>query len=288
LGTITGAAQFTWVSPGYFNAMGIRLLEGRDFTLQDTQHSRHVAVVNQAFVRMFGGGVSVLGQILRTHAEPRYPSTAYEIVGVIPDTQYSSLRGGRPPMVFAPDTQHPAPQPASAIMVYSVMGPATIGPVIKRAMTTRHPGLFVDALDFPATVRAGLVRERMLAILAGFFAAVAVILAMVGVYGMISFVVEHRQTEIGIRMALGAARQQVVMLVMRHMGWMLLAGVPAGVGFSLLAGRTAGALLFGVQAHDLATFVAACSLLAVVSAIASFIPAYRASRVDPLRSLRIE
>jgi hypothetical protein len=287
LGATTGFAEFTWVSPGYFNAMDIRLLEGRDFTLQDTQRSRRVAVVNQAFVRMFGGG-DLPGQVLRTQSEPGYPSTAYEIVGVIPDTQYSSLRGDRPPMVFAPDTQHPAPQPASAIMVYSTVDPSTVGSTIKRAMRARHPGLFVDTLDFQATVRAGLTRERNLAILAAFFGGVAAILAMVGIYGMLSFVVAHRQTEIGIRVALGATGRQVVLLVMRQVGWMLLAGVPAGILLALLAGRTAGTLLFGVQAHDLTTFVAACSLLVFVAAAATCIPAHRASRVDPLKSLRTE
>jgi ABC-type antimicrobial peptide transport system permease subunit len=191
-------------------------------------------------------------------------------------------------MVFAPDTQHPAPQPASAIMVYSTVDPSTVGSTIKRTMRARHPGLFVDTLDFQATVRAGLTRERNLAILAAFFGGVAAILAMVGIYGMLSFVVAHRQTEIGIRVALGANGRQVVLLVMQQVGWMLLAGVPAGILLALLAGRTAGTLLFGVQAHDLTTFVAACSLLVFVAAAATFIPAHRASRVDPLRSLRTE
>jgi predicted permease len=287
LGATTGFAEFTWVSPGYFNAMDIRLLEGRDFTLQDTQRSHRIAVVNQAFVRMFGGS-EPLGQILRTQPEPEFPSAAYEIVGVIPDTQYSSLRGDRPPMVFAPDSQHPSPQPGFSMMAYSTMDPSTVGSTIKRTMTARHPGLFVNTLDFQATVRAGLTRERNLAILAAFFGGVAAILAMVGIYGMLSFVVAHRQAEIGIRVALGANARQVVLLVMQQLGWMLVAGVPAGVLLALAAGQTAGTLLFGVEAHDLTTFVAACSLLAFVAAVASFIPAYRASRVDPLRSLRTE
>jgi predicted permease len=288
IGAARGAAQFTWVSPGYFDAMGIRLLEGRDFTLQDTQRSQRVAVVNEAFVRAFASRDSIIGKTLQTSPEPRYPSTAYQIVGVIPDTQYNSLRGERPPMVFAPDTQHPAPQPASAIMVYSAMDPATVGTAIKRTMTARHPELFVDSLDFQATVRSGLVRERMLAILAAFFGGLAVVLAMVGAYGMISFMVAHRQVEIGIRLALGAKKRQVVMLVMRQVGWMLLVAMPLGIGLALPAGRSARALLFGIQAYDLPTFAAACSALAIVAGAASFIPARRASKVDPLLSLRSE
>jgi ABC-type antimicrobial peptide transport system permease subunit len=274
------------VSPGYFDAMGIRLLEGRGFTLRDRQDSPRVAIVNQAFVRTFANGVPILGQTLRTNAEPRYPSTVYEIIGVIPDTQYNSLRGNREPMVFAPDTQHPAPQPASAIMVQSTMDPAVVGSVIKRTMSAKHDGIFVDSFDFQATVQGGLLRERMLAILAAFFGGLAAVLAMVGVYGMISFVIAHRQFEIGIRLALGARRRQIVMLLMRQLGSMLLVGVPIGVGLALLAGRSTATLLFGVEADDLVTFVAACLLLGIVAIAASFIPAWRASRVDPLGALR--
>jgi predicted permease len=288
VGTATGGAQFTWVSPGYFDTMAIRLLEGRGFTLRDTQQSPRVAVVNQAFVRTFAAGASILGQTLRTNAEPQYPATAYEIVGVIPDTQYNSLRGNRRPMVFAPDTQHPAPQPSSAIMVYSAMDPSVVGQTIKRTMAAKHPGVFVDFLDFQATVRGGLVRERMLAILAAFFGGLAGILAMVGLYGMMSFVVAHRQVEVGVRLALGAKRRQVVTMVMRQAGWMLLTGVPVGVGLALLAGQSAGTLLFGVEPHDARTLVAASLLLAVVAIAASFIPARRVSKVDPLTSLRSE
>jgi putative ABC transport system permease protein len=288
VGEVKSDARFTWASPGYFETMGIRLIEGRDFTLQDTQNSARVAVVNEAFVRRFGSGRSMLGQTLRTGAEPGYPSTVYEIVGMIPDTQYSSLRGARPPMVFAPDTQHPAPRPGGAIMVYSTLDPAAIGMTVKKTLRARHPDMFVDSLDFEATVRGGLVRERILAVLAAFFGALAAILAMVGVYGMVSFMVAHRQKEIGIRLAMGARGRQVVMLVMRQVGWMLLASVPIGVGVALLAGRSARTMLFGVQPHDLMTFVAACSLLTIVAVAASFIPARVASRVDPLRSLRSE
>jgi hypothetical protein len=288
VGEVKNEARFTWASPGYFETMGIRLLKGRDFTLQDTQSSARVAVVNEAFARRFGSGHSMLGQTLRTGAEPGYPSTVYEIVGMIPDTQYSSLRGERPAQVFAPDTQHPAPRPGGAIMVYSALNPAAIGTTVKKTLRARHPDMFVDSLDFEATVRGGLVRERILAILAAFFGGLAAILAMVGVYGMVSFVVANRQKEIGIRLALGARGRQVVILVMQQVGWMLFASVPIGIGVGLLAGRSARRMLFGVQPHDLTTFVAACSLLTVVALAASFIPARVASKVDPLKSLRSE
>jgi ABC-type antimicrobial peptide transport system permease subunit len=168
------------------------------------------------------------------------------------------------------------------------MDPSVVGQTIKRTMAAKHPGVFVDFLDFQATVRGGLVRERMLAILAAFFGGLAGILAMVGLYGMMSFVVAHRQVEVGVRLALGAKRRQVVTMVMRQAGWMLLTGVPVGVGLALLAGQSAGTLLFGVEPHDARTLVAASLLLAVVAIAASFIPARRVSKVDPLTSLRSE
>jgi predicted permease len=288
VGATRDGAQFTWVSPGYFEALGIRLLEGRDFTLRDTRLSPRVAVVNQAFARRFAGGASMLGQTLRTSPEPGYPSTVYEIIGLIPDTQYNSLRGDPPPMVFAPDSQHPAPQPATAILVYSAMDPSNIGATVRRTIAAKHPQIFVDFLDFQATVHGGLTRERMLAILAAFFGGLAAVLAMVGLYGMVSFVVAHRKAEIGIRLALGARRRQVVILVMRQTVRMLLAGLPIGVGLALVAGHTAGTLLFGVQPYDPPTFIAACLFLAFVAAVASFIPARIASKIDPLASLRSE
>jgi hypothetical protein len=120
VGATRSGAQFTWVSPGYFDAMGIRLLEGRDFTLQDTQQSRRVAVVNQAFVRRFGNGSSILGQTLRTSAEPRYPSTVYEIVGVIPDTQIQQF--ARRSAAHGIRARHATPCSTAGICNHGVFG----------------------------------------------------------------------------------------------------------------------------------------------------------------------
>jgi len=110
--------MFTWVSPGYFDTMGIPLLSGRDFSPNDTTTSAHVAVVNQTFVRRYLSGVNPIGQTLRTHAEPNYPSLC-EIVGIIPDTKYNDLRGETPPMVFAPASQFPDPRSWTSIMIHS-------------------------------------------------------------------------------------------------------------------------------------------------------------------------
>ena len=142
--------------------------------------------------------------------------------------------------------------------------------------------------DFQARIRDGLVRERLMAMLSGFFGLLAALLTMVGLYGVISYIVARRRNEIGIRMALGAQRAQVVSMVMREAGRMLMIGILAGTVLSLVAGRAASSLLFGLKPYDPLTLVAAGLLLAVIAALASFVPARRASRLDPLVALRYE
>ena len=130
------------------------------------------------------------------------------------------------------------------------------------------------------------MRERLLALLAGFFGVLAVVLTVVGLYGMLSYAVAQRRPEIGVRIALGALRRHVIGLVMREAGWLLVAGVIVGTIFSLVAGRTVSTLLFGVKPNDPVTIVAACLLLTMIAGVASFLPARRASRIDPAQMLR--
>jgi putative ABC transport system permease protein len=288
VGAVEASAKFTWVSPGYFETMGMPILQGRDLSLQDTQSSPYVAVVNQAFVRRFLEGRRVLGEKLRTGPEPNYPSTVYEIVGVIPDTQYSELRGVPPPMVFAPDSQWPPQGPWAAVMIHSSLDYAALMASVKQRISETYPGTIIEFTDFQARIRSGLVRERLLAMLAGFFGVLAAVLAMVGLYGMIAFAVAQRRHEIGIRVALGAQRSQVVRMVMREAAWLLMIGVTIGLAASLLAGPSAGSLLFGLKPYDPLTLCGASLLLIAIATIASFVPARDAARLEPLAALRHE
>ncbi|HLW79817.1 MAG TPA: ABC transporter permease, partial [Terriglobia bacterium] len=288
VGPAEGTSKFTWVSPGYFRTMGIPLVVGRDFNASDTSVSQRVAVVNQTFVRRFLGGANPIGKTLRTVLEPDYPSTVYEIVGVIPDTQYNDLRGVTPPMTFAPASQYPAQGPWTVMMIHSNAAPAVVMATLKRTMAEKHPEIVVASGDFQTWIRDGLVRERLLAMLSGFFGFLAALLAIVGLYGVISYVVARRRNEIGIRMALGAEREDVIGMVMRE-AWRLLAiGVVAGTAMSLVAGRWASSLLFGLKPYDPLTLGAAGALLAAIASLASFLPARRASRVDPMAALRYD
>ena len=285
-GAVQESAQFTWVSPGYFATMGIPVLRGRDFSLRDTRTSPRVAIVNETFVKRFAGGADPIGQTLRTGEEPRYPSTLYEIVGVIPDTQYNDLRGERRAMVFGPDSQHPSPGPGAGVMIHSSVAPAVAIGKVRDHIARRYPDAIAEFSVFETRIRDGLVRERLLAMLAGFFGVLAVVLTVVGLYGMLSYVVAQRRPEIGVRVALGARRIDVLGLVMSEAGKLVLVGVVGGLGLSLLAGRSVASLLFGIKPNDPLLLASACVMLGIIAAIASFLPARRATRVDPAQLLR--
>jgi len=288
VGAIENGSMFTWVSPAYFDTMGIRLLQGRGLEPTDTQTSTRVAVVNEAFVRQFLQGVGPIGRTLRTHPEPNYPATEYEIVGVVPDTRYSDIRGDMPAQVFAPASQFPAPGPWLAVMIRADASPETALAAVKARMRGAHPEIVVESTVFQARIREGLVRERLLAMLAGFFGSLAALLATVGLYGVVSYLVNGRRNEIGIRVALGAQRSEVIGMVMRDAARLVGAGVFIGTALALAAGRSAGSLLFGLKAHDPVILVGAALLLTAIAAGASFVPARRAARLDAMTALRSE
>jgi predicted permease len=288
VGPVEGGSQFTWVSPGYFHTMNISLLTGRGFSQNDTSTSQRVAVVNQAFVRRFLGSASPLGRTLRTVEEPNYPATEYQIVGVIPDTRYDSVRSKMLPMTFAPAAQFPAQGPWTAMMIWSSEGSPAVAAAVRHRIAAHHPEVILQFTDFQGNIRDGMVRERLMAMLSGFFGVLAAVLTMVGLYGVISYVVARRRNEIGIRLALGAGRGQVVGMVMKEAIWLLAIGVAAGTGLSLVVTRGATSLLFGLKPHDPLTLGAAAALLAGVAALASFLPARRASKLDPMEALRYE
>ena len=285
MGSSEGPSKFTWVSPSYLETMGIPLKAGRGFNPGDTAASPRVAIVNQAFIRKFTGGANPIGQTLRTSAEPHYPSTVYEIVGVIPDTKYNDIRGDTPPMAFAPASQFPAQQNWTMMMIYSNASPQE---AVARKIAEAHPEIVMQFSDFEQDIRDGLLRERLLAMLSGFFGLLAAVLAMVGLYGLISYVAARRRNEIGVRMALGADRAQIAGMVMREAGKLLLMGILTGSVLSLIAGRGVSSLLFGLKPYDPLTLLVSIALLSLVAALASLLPARRAARLDPMVALRYE
>ena len=289
VGDKEGSSRFTYTSPTYFATMGIPLLTGRAFTDADTNNAPFVLIVNQAFIRKYLGNAPPIGQAVHVMPEPQYPERTYRIVGTIPDTKYNSLRGEMEPMAFVPSAQLPitADGPWAAMMIASSTGQAAIDGV-RHAIEAKYPNAVLQFFDFQQGIRDNLVGDRMMAMLSGLFGVLAALLVVVGLYGVLSFFITQRRNEIGIRIALGARRGQVIGLVIRDTGTILLVGVVLGTFLALFAGRTASSMLFGLKAYDLATLIFAIVLLAVIALIASWLPALKASRLDPVDALRSE
>jgi predicted permease len=283
-----GGSKFTWVSPEYFETMNIPLLTGREFNDRDTRTSPHVVIVNEAFVRRYLNGVNPAGATIRTNAEKGYPETEYEIVGVVKDTKYSDLREPTPPTAFAPADQFPDVGPWALLFARSSLPPSAAIAGVKGKISRISPAIKMEFHVFQTDIENGLNRERLMAVLSGFFGALAALLAMIGLYGVISYIVATRKNEIGIRMALGANRRDVIGIVLRQTLALLGVGVGAGLVLAMAAARGADSLLFGLRSNDPLTLFGAAGFLTAVALTASYIPAYRASRVDPMNALRYE
>ncbi|HTZ47613.1 MAG TPA: ABC transporter permease [Verrucomicrobiae bacterium] len=288
VGSHQDPSKFTWVSADYFTTMGIPIRQGRAFSPEDTASSPRVAVVNATFVRNFFGDANPIGQTLRTIAEPDYPSTVYQIVGVIPDTRYSALREPIPPMAFAPATQCPSPGPWTAVMIHSNIPTATVAAAAKARLKEKYPDVLAEFFDFQAGIQDSLIEERLMATFSGFFGVLAALLTMIGVYGVISYLVAARRNEIGIRMALGATRLNVVSLFLRQALLALALGILIGTLLALVATRGAATLLYGLHPNDPLTFIVAIALLIFIALLGSLLAARRAATIDPMIALRYE
>jgi hypothetical protein len=268
--------------------MNIGLVEGRDISDFDTAAGPGVLVVNQTFVHRFFAGANPIGRRVRTVSEPNYPETVYEVIGVVKDTKYATVRDENPPIAYAPAAQHPNLMSLAGI-VFRSSGPlADVIADVRRRVGEANPAIAIEFRIFETQIREQLVRERVMAWLAGFFGAVAAILATIGLYGVISYVVARRRNEIGIRLALGASRARVVSLMLRETAAMLLVGLALGAVVAVALTRSVAAMLFGLTPHDAPTLVASIGLLAVIGLLAGAIPAVRAARVDPTIALRAE
>jgi hypothetical protein len=280
------SSKFTYVSPQYFSTVGMRMLAGRDFSDADLPTGRQVAIVNETFVRRYLSSATPIGAQIRTAGEPRYPPRTYDIVGVVSDTKYSDLRGDVLPITFVPIAQHPSPPAWPNLVLRSSAPPDAVIAAVKRAIAELRPHMVTGFTVFDTQMREALLRERLLAWLAGGFGVLAAIVATIGVYGVISYLIVRRRHEIAIRMALGAGRGQVVGLILRETGLLVAVGLGVGTALTLIVARSASGLLFGLSPYDPATLVGAAGLLATMAAAAATVPALRASRIDATASLR--
>jgi len=290
---IGGAVQkdypnFNRVSPGYFRTMGTPFVSGRDFDERDTAQSPTVAIVTERFVSRYLPGRDPLGATFQVEDAPGAPQPLYQVIGVVKDTKYRDLRDPFSPLVFLAEAQDPEPGPYMSLLVRSQGDLATIVPSVKAAALSFSPAVGIEFKVFKTHVRETLFRERLMATLSGFFGALATVLATIGLYGVMSYSVARRKGEIGLRMALGADRGAVIGMIMREAATLLAAGVVVGSALALLAGRAAGKLLYGLEPGDPATLAMAAATLATVAAVASYLPAARASRLEPTAALREE
>jgi predicted permease len=287
-GGTEGSSRFTWVSPGFFRTMEIPIVAGRDFTDRDTTQTPPVAIVNETFARQFLGGGNFRGKTIRTNAEPHYPETEYEIVGVVKDSKYGGLRDEIPPEIFVPAQQYPERIYLTNVFIRFSSPPQGVISAMREKLGPLYPEMKVGYSVLQTEIQNGLSRERLMALLSGFFGALAALLAMIGLYGVIAYIIAMRRNEIGIRMALGASRQDVIGIVLRQTLGLLALGVAIGLLLAIAATKGARSLLYGLGPSDPLSLVGAALFLAVVALAASFWPAYRATRQDPMNALRYE
>ncbi len=277
--------NFNEVSPGYFQTMGIPILLGRGFTLQDKLGAQKVAVVNETFVQHFLGTGNPLGRRFGYHGQG--PADV-EIVGVVKDGKYNTLRDKKTSFIYVPYQQDDDLSGISAI-VRTLGPPEAMMPGLRHEIAAIDSNLAVwDLRTMETQVNKSLFAERVTAILCACFGGVATVLAFIGLYGVMAFSVARRTREIGIRMALGAGRGRVLGMVLKEVAWMCLIGIGLGVPLAIGLSRYLVSQLYGVAPTDLLTLLFAVLTMLCVSLVAGFLPARRAATIDPTIALRYE
>ena len=276
-----------YVTPDFFRTYGTRLIAGRDFTLADRVGTRPVAIVNEAFARKYFGGENPIGRHVREASLPGRPGVAREIVGYVQDAVYRSLREPLSPTIYFAIHQRTDPSAGINLSVRSAAGaPASLIKPLAAAIGRVNGQVAFSFRPLAEQVNGTLSQERLVAMLSGFFGGLALLLAGLGLYGVTSYAVSRRRAELGIRMALGAAPGSVVRLVLQRVGLLVsLGGIIGAVG-AFYASTLISTLLYGLDARDPVTFAAAAVVLATIGALAGWIPARRASRIDPALVLR--
>ncbi|HUJ23251.1 MAG TPA: ABC transporter permease [Bryobacteraceae bacterium] len=274
------------ISPGFFATAGIPILTGREFGAQDRENAPLVAVVNLTFARRFFGAGNPIGK--RFGDRGAESSGRYEIVGVVGDAKYGSVRERPRPMVFHPLLQEP-PRESLVLHVRTAADPAGVVPLIQRQILSIDNEALVSGIrTLPQVIRDQLRQDRMFATLASFFAGLGLVLGAIGIYGLVAYRVAHRTAEIGLRMALGAQRADVLWLILRETLWLLVTGALLGLPAALAGARLIRSLLYAVGPADPMTIACAILTLGAAGALAGFLPARRAAGIQPMTALRSE
>jgi len=300
--------QYRVVAGDYFKALGIRILNGRPFSDADILRAPKVAIVNQEFVHRHWSGGSPLGKIISVNPPmslvpksiveeairsgaipPDYEPDRLTVVGVAEDVRYGGLDVSAVPVVYMPYAQGSEGTTNMFVVVRTARDPLSLAGAIRQQVAEVDPNQPVASIQTMRTrVDASLAQRRLQMNVLGLFATMAVLIAVVGIYGVMSYNVAQRAREIGIRLALGAARSDVIAVVMRQGMTMVAAGMAAGLAASAGVTRVLRSLLFGVSPTDPLVFASIAAMLLATAAAAIYLPARRASRIDPLTMLRSE
>jgi len=275
------------VGESYFASLRIPLLAGRDFSKVDTPESPHVAIVSREMARHFFGSTNAIGRRFRisqgrTYGEP------IEIVGVVGDTKYRSLRDSIQPVVYLAASQEQDVSRSYSFEVRTTTPPLSVAPSVKAAVAAVNPKISLDLTTLERQIDESLAVSKTIASLAGFFGVLALVLATIGLYGIMAYNVARRRNEIGVRIALGALPARVIRMVLGEVGQIVVAGVALGVALSLVAMRIVATFLYGTTPTNAPTLAGAGAILLVVGIAAAALPAWRAARLDPVSALREE
>jgi predicted permease len=280
---------FNRVSPGYFATMRTPLLLGRDFSEHDDAGAPKVMLIGESAGRKFFGRANPIGKTIRAES-PGQPGKqdVYQVIGVVKDIKYENVNESLLLSAYVACAQDSEPWAEVTFEVRSERPVQTLIPAVRAAIGEVNRGISLEFRNFETQVNESLLQPRMVALLSAFFGGLALLLAMIGLYGVTAYGVARRQAEIGIRMALGAQPGSVVWLVLREVAVMLAIGTVLGLGASLAAGRLVASLLYGVKPYDAAPLTIAAVVLGIATGIAAYLPAHRAARLDPMAALREE
>jgi predicted permease len=281
-------SNFNRVGPSYFQMLGIPILEGRGFSVHDVRQGPAIAVVNEAFVTKAFPDGRALGRRLWVETAPGQPIERIEIVGVVANTKYEDIRREFEPLVHLAAAQDDELGESTWFVVKPRHSIDELRSAVERSVAAVNPAISLHLSVLSQRVSEGLVRERMMAGLSIAFSALAALLAAIGLYGVMSYMVTRRSSEFGIRLAMGASRADVLRIVIREASVLLSVGLVIGALLGVGAARAAQSLLFGLNPSDPATIASAIALLATIGVVAAYLPARRASRVDPAVVLRSE
>jgi predicted permease len=271
-----------WIAPKYFETLGTPLVIGRDFGPQDTMKSPRVGIINQTLARHYFGSRNPIGKHVTID-----PDAVKEIIGVVGDAKYLEVREATPPTMYLDSLQEE--RPGTEFEIRTAGNPAGVISAVRREMEAVVKGVpIADVRTLESQVDASIVQERLIAMLSGFFGGLALLLACIGLHGIMAYTVARRTSEIGIRMALGAERAQVLWMILREVLLLMLIGVGIGLPVVFVVARLTASLLFGLKPTDPTTITAAVVVMSAVAAVAGYLPARRASRVDPMVALRYE